>query len=314
MTPISLLKKHIRRPDRATRVPAAHGFSPIFAIASLFFLAATYSAEAAPLQIEAVVLRPLHAAEVPAQQTGLLRAMAVAEGQRVEQGQLLASLDDREAKLVVVRAKIEHTQAQAKANNRVQIQYAEKSLEVAQAELQRSHESIDQFAKSISQSQLDVERLTVEKITLEQQQAEHELALARFDQQLTQNLLEAAQLRFEQHQIRSPFAGKVVLVRGRVGEWVEVGAPVLRLVATDRLRAEGFLSAKMASASLVGSRVLLRVESQQQPLAGILRFVSPEMDAVTRQVRVWAEIPNPDGSLRPGQQGTLEIEESSKKP
>jgi len=275
--------------------------------ASLLFSVATSAAETVPLQIEAVVLRPLHAAEVPAQQTGLLRAIAVAEGQRVEKGQLLATLDDREAKLVVVRAKIEHTQAQAKANNQVRIQYAEKSLEVARAELQRSHESIQQFAKSISQSQLDVERLTVEKITLEQQQAEHELALARFDQQLSQNLLQAAQLRLDLHQIRSPFAGTVVLVRGRVGEWVEVGAPVMRLVATDRLRAEGFLSAEIASASLVGSPVHLRVEFQQQPVPGILRFVSPEMDPVTRQVRVWAEIPNPDGSLRPGQQGALEI-------
>jgi len=281
-------------------------------VASLLFTAATCAAEPVSLRIEAVVLRPLHAAEVPAQQTGLLRVVAVAEGQRVEKGQLLATLDASEAKLVVVRAKIEHAQAQAKANNQVHIQYAEKSLEVARAELQRSHESIEQFAKSISQSQLDVERLTVEKLTLEKQQAEHELALARFDQQLTQNLLEAAQLRLEQHQIRSPFAGSVVLVRGRVGEWVEVGAPVMRLVATDRLRAEGFLPAEMASASLVGRPVQLRVEFQQQPVAGILRFVSPEMDAVTRQVRVWAEIPNADGSLRPGQQGALEIVESEK--
>jgi len=274
---------------------------------SLLFPLVTCAAETATLQVGAVVLRPLHEAEVPAEQTGLLRGMAVVEGQRVEQGQLLALLDDREAKLLVVRAKIEQAQAEAKANNQVHIEYAEKGLEVARAELQRSKESIEQFAKSISQSQLDVERLTVEKLTLEQRQAEHELALARFDQQLTQNLLEAAELRLEQHQIRSPFAGRVVLVRGRVGEWVEVGAPVLRLVATDKLRAEGFMPADIASASLVGSQVQLRVESQEEPVMGILRFVSPELDVVTRQVRVWAEIPNRDGLLRPGEQGAMEV-------
>ncbi len=285
-------------------------------LVSLFCSVGASGAETVALRIESVVLRPLYAAEVPAQQTGLLRQMAVVEGQRVDQGQLLASLDDREAKLLVVRAQIEHAQAEAKAKNQVRIRFAEKALEVARAELQRSHESIQQFAKSISQSQLDVERLTVEKLTLEREQAEHELALAKFDQQLTQNQRETAQLRLEQHQIRSPFAGTVVLVRGRVGEWVEVGAPVLRLVATDRLRAEGFLPAELASVRLEGREVQFQVESDAQkvPVIGVLRFVSPELDAVTRQVRVWAEIPNADNRLRPGQQGAMEIGANSQQP
>ncbi|MCG8451277.1 MAG: efflux RND transporter periplasmic adaptor subunit [Pirellulales bacterium] len=42
-------------------------------------------------------------------------------------------------------------------------------------------------------------------------------------------------------------------------------------------------------------------------VTGTLRFVSPEMDPVTKQVRIWAELPNKDGKLRPGQQGALEI-------
>ena len=263
--------------------------------------------QGSPLQVESVVLRPLQDAEVSAQQAGLLDRIVASEGRRVEQGQLLAALDAREARLVVIRAKIEHEQAAVKANNRVQIQYAEKALEVANAELKRSHESIEQFAKSISQSQLDVERLTVEKLTLERQQAEHELALARFDQQMAQNQLEAAQLSLEQHQIYAPFAGTVVMVRGRVGEWVEVGAPILRLVATDKMRAEGFLPAELASTVLVGRQVRLQLESQPNPVAGVLRFVSPELDAVTRQVRIWAEIPNAEGLLRSGEQGSMEI-------
>lgn len=283
------------------------------ALAIAFTAAGGIAAELPGLRVGAVVLRPLHAAEVPARQTGLLKQMLVSEGQRVEQGQPLALLDTREAKLAVVRAKIEQEQAEAKASNRVPIQYAEKALEVASAELSRSHDSIEQFAKSISQSQLDVERLTVEKLTLERQQAVHELELARFDQQLAQNQLKAAQLRLNQHQIDAPFAGTVVLLRGRIGEWVEEGTPVLRLVATDKLRAEGFLPAELATADLVGRRVLLRVESQSQPVEGILRFVSPELDVVTRQVRVWAEIPNAEGALRSGEQGSMEIGEENGK-
>ncbi len=125
------------------------------------------------LVIDSVVLSPLDAAEVPAQQVGMLREIVVEEGATVEAGQVLARLDTRQAELDVAKARIEAAQAAAKANNRTKVAYAEKSLEVAQAELKRSQESIAQFAKSISQSQIDVERLTVEKLTLEKKQAEH---------------------------------------------------------------------------------------------------------------------------------------------
>ena len=45
----------------------------------------------------------------------------------------------------------------------------------------------------------------------------------------------------------------MTLVRGRAGEWVEPGTPVLRLVAIDRLRAEGFASADAVDASMLGA-------------------------------------------------------------
>ncbi len=270
--------------------------------------AAVAAEQPMPLRVESVVLRPLHAAEVPALQTGLLRNVVVKEGERVEAGQLLATLDDRLAKLAVTQAEQELAQAEAKAKNEISVLYAEKALEVAQAELQRSSESIEKFAKSISQSQLDVERLTVEKLTLERQQAEHELILERYGVQLKQTQLEAARTKLAQHQITAPFAGTVVLVRGRQGEWVEVGTGVLRLVSTDKLRAEGFLPAEQATTDLVGKTMRLEVtldEHPQQIHSGSVRFVSVEMEPVTRQVRFWVEIPNSGGALRPGQQGSL---------
>ncbi len=256
--------------------------------------------------IDSVVLSPLHAAEVPAQQVGMLREILVDEGAVVEAGQVLARLDVRQAKLDVAKAEIEAAQAAAQAGNLTKVEYAEKSLEVAQAELKRSQESIAQFAKSISQSQIDVERLTVEKLNLEKKQAEHELELNRFALRMKEQELAAAKLKLEQHGVQAPFAGTVVLVHGRIGEWLEIGAPVLRLVAVERLRAEGFLAAEDAAGDLVGRDVLFRSEAGKTA-KGKLRFVSPEMDAVTRQVRVWAELENSDEEFRSGQQGTLEI-------
>ena len=112
----------------------------------------------------------------------------------------------------------------------MRIEYAAKALEVARAELRRSEESIEKFAKSISQSQLDVERLTVEKLQLELRQAERERELARFDLRLKEIALEAARLQRDLHDVRAPFAGVVTLVRARAGEWVQPG---------DRIVSEG---------------------------------------------------------------------------
>ena len=61
-------------------------------------VAQSHEPENQPLVIDGVVLRPLRVAEVPAQQTGLLQSFAIREGERVEAGQLMASLDDRVAR------------------------------------------------------------------------------------------------------------------------------------------------------------------------------------------------------------------------
>jgi multidrug efflux pump subunit AcrA (membrane-fusion protein) len=79
-------------------------------------LSAADASGATPLVIDSVVLSPLDAAEVPAQQVGMLREIVVEEGATVEAGQVLARLDVRQAELDVAKARIEAAQAAAKAN------------------------------------------------------------------------------------------------------------------------------------------------------------------------------------------------------
>jgi macrolide-specific efflux system membrane fusion protein len=269
---------------------------------------ATAGAEEAVLTIDSVVLHPLVEAETPARQTGVLARIVVAEGAAVEAGAVLASLDERAATLAVKKAELERDQAAAKLHNTLAIEYADKALAVARAELRRSQESNEKFPSSISDSQLDVERLTVEKLQLERKQKEHELELQNFDLRLKQNALDAAQLELQLHVVRAPFAGVVSLVRARAGEWVQPGTPVLRMVAVDKLRAEGFAPADSMVEAMTGATVRFALENADEaPWEGRLAFVSPEVDPVARQVRIWAEIDNSQRKLRPGQQGRLLI-------
>ena len=261
------------------------------------------------IAVESVVLRLLEEAELPAQEAGVVVNVAAHEGQRVKQGALLAQLDDQVPRLAADAAKAKYDIAHEKATNDVKVRYAQKALEVSEAELRRSNESIEKFAKSVSQSQLDVERLTVQKNRLESEQADHEQAIAALEMKAQENELNAAKVQIARRQIVAPFDGVIVQVYLRKGEWAEPGQKALRIVNADRLKAEGFIRADDASRVAPGAPAKLVVErgGQQQQASGNIAFVSPEVDPITGQVRVWAEIDNHDARLRPGQAAKMAL-------
>ncbi len=255
------------------------------------------------IEVESVVLRLFEEAEVPAQEAGVVVNVAAREGQRVKQGELLAQLDDQVPRLAADAAKAKYDITHEKATNDVKIRYAQKALEVSEAELKRSTESIEKFAKSVSQSQLDVEQLTVQKNRLEAEEAEHEQSIAGLEMKAQENEWNAARAQIARRKIAAPFDGTIVQVYLRRGEWAEPGQKALRIVNADRLKAEGFIRAEDAAAASSGKPVELMIDlgGKPQTFSGKVAFVSPEVDPITGQVRVWAEIENHEGKLRPGQ-------------
>jgi len=82
------------------------------------------------------------------------------------------------------------------------------------------------------------------------------------------------------------------------------------VLRVDRLRVEGLVLAKELTGDLVGRRVTLTVDLPGRPAAefeGAMVFVSPEVNPVNSQVRVWAEVDNKKLLLRPGLRGNLTI-------
>ncbi len=274
-------------------------------ILSAFVLPTCAATAAPPVEVESVVLRLLEEAEVPAHESGMVTNVAVREGQRVKQGELLTQIDDQVARLAADAAQAQYEIAQAKATNDVRIRFTKKALEVSEAELRRSTESIERFAKSVSQSQLDVEQLTVQRNQLEAEQAAHEQQIAKLEMKAKANELSAARAAVARRRIMAPFDGVIVQVYVRKGEWVEPGQQALRIVNVDRLKAEGFVPAPQATADLEGKPVALTVETTDEMFSGTIVFVSPEVDPITGQVRVWAEVKNRDGRLRPGQPASM---------
>lgn len=280
---------------------------PTVWLSSVFAAAA---AELQPLRVADAVVTLSEQIEVPARSAGVLEKINVREGDVVRAGQIAGLMDDTDARLAVTKAETEAASARAEADNKLKVLAAEKAAAAAKAELQRAVESSEKYAKSVSQSELDRLRFQSEKGSLEHQQAEHERSQAQFTARIKENELAAARRTLELHRITAPAAGMVVDVRKHGGEWVEPGMPVLRIVRMDPLRVEAFVSAADAVGLRIGSEVSFQTtadEALSKRIVGKLSFVSPEIDPINGQVRIWADLPNSDGSLRPGLQGTLLI-------
>jgi macrolide-specific efflux system membrane fusion protein len=195
------------------------------------------------------------------------------------------------------------------------VRFAKKSHEVADAELRRARESVDKFRKSVSDTELDRLRLAAERTLLEIEQAEQDQQIAALTHQLKSTEVAVAEQSIERRKVISPLDAMVVEVKRRVGEWVQPGDVVARLVRVDRVRAEGFLPASSVAPNLLGAPALLTLERDakgSERFEGKIAFVSPEVNPVNNLVRVWAEFNNRDGSLRPGLKGRLTIQPASR--
>jgi macrolide-specific efflux system membrane fusion protein len=157
---------------------------------------------------------------------------------------------------------------------------------------------------------LEKSRLDAEQAELEMELARSELELAKIKANLAASDLELAKRSVEIRKILAPLQGVVVSVLNRPGEWVRPGDKMFRIVRTDRLRAEGFVAASAVTRDLRGAEVIVVPEftdKLSQRFSGKIVFVSPEIDPVNGQVRVWAEVGNPEGRLRPGLRAKMTI-------
>ena len=288
----------------------------LFTIVSLFLQQPLRAADdkstvRSELQIDSVLVSLIEEVEVPAREVGQLNMIKVKEGMTVEKGAVLAQIEDSEAVLLLQQASLEYEMARLKAANDVDLRFARKAHEVANAELQRAEDSIKKYPKSISKTELDRLKLTSEKSELEIEQAAEERKTTQLEASLKQNAEQIASLAVQRRKVVSPINGMVVQILIRNGEWVRPGDTVLRILRLDRLRAEGLINAsRLQEQDLKDRPVTLVVNpgtKQAMEFQGKISFVSPEINPVNNQTRVWAEIENPDLKLKPGMRASLII-------
>lgn len=119
--------------------------------------------------------------------------------------------------------------------------------------------------------------------------------------------VEEASIRVGKLTIRAPFAGIVGLRRIQPGQYVKVGDPVVELTRVDPLQLVFSVPQRHASELAVGQGVLATAGRCGERFEGKVTAIEPMVDPATRTVKLKAEVPNPDGQLRPGMAASVRL-------
>ena len=231
---------------------------------------------------------------VPAREGGVLDELKVREGEYVEKGDVLGTIDRTDAVLALAVATHEYAAAKQTAENPLSIKAAVKAYEVALAEYESSLEANEKHAGLVMETELRRQKLQADRAKMQAELASHELLIANLDAKAKYEALQRAQAALDRRQIVSRINGVVVKSLKHEGEWVQPGEPVMRIVQMDRLRVEGEIDGrKYARHEVIGRPVRITVfltGGGQETLEGKIVYASSIVESNEYTVR--AEIDN----------------------
>lgn len=236
---------------------------------------------------------------LPAEASEVLLRIAVAEGERVEAGQLLLELDPRrqDARIAQARAEVEQAAAHLAelsngarsetidaaradlARNRAELTDAERSFsriaelyqrqQVAIAELDRARAARDQASAATRSAEAQLRELTngTRPEQLEQAAAALEAARGNLDQ---------LQVGREHLSLRAPRAGLVDALPFKVGDQPPAGAELVSLLVGEQPYARVFIPASIRAQVSVGDLMRVFVEGVEQPFQARVRSIRSE--------------------------------------
>jgi multidrug efflux pump subunit AcrA (membrane-fusion protein) len=251
--------------------------------------------------------------QILAETAGATTRLLVEEGDAVEPGQVLAQLDDREARLGVERAKVQLAEAEQAYTSLVRLDKQEAELAMRSAEL-AAEEARDQHRRAASMasrgliSQQDLEAKRTRRDTTEVLAEQGRVRLlyktiddARFRFERAKTELQEAQLRLQYTTVKAPFAGVISQRRVTQGQYVQKNQHLFTIVDTQRLLARTYLPEKFSRGVAVGQEAYVKVEAHpQQRFEARVTLVSPVVESDSGTFKVTVELSAPPPELKPG--------------
>jgi RND family efflux transporter MFP subunit len=298
----------LRRPIAASGLVAASFLVPVAFLLPLAFIAESdrpvvaadlqTPSQAGQIVIKDCNIKAVQTARVATDRPGVIAQIDPQEGDTVKKGDEIVRLMDD-----VPRANWEV--AKLVADDKIEVQYAEKLNAVDAVEYIRSVEANRKAPGTISEIELRRLELAEQRSALQIDKAKHDMAV---------NDMKAKQAKVEldTYHIMAPFDGAVSQVLKHRGEAVKQGDTILEMVNTDMVHVEGLVGERDIWRVQRGSpvTVVLNIKNadlpvERQTFRGKIGFV--DSVATVSETRVWAEVPNPGNVLRPGFNATMTI-------
>ncbi len=258
--------------------------------------------------------KPVKEVSLRSQVEGRLLNLYVDVGDRVTQGQILASLDDAllatnvsqaRAELAALSSELARTQAQVK-NARIQLERARVELHQAESDAARYTQLADIGAVSAQQAEsFQTAAKVAQKSVLSAQQqirTEEQAVAAALGRVAAQKAAIAqTQQRQSYARLTSPITGVVLEKISEPGNLISPGNEVLKLGDFSRVKVFVPVSELDLSNIRVGQSVEVKLDALAgKSLAGKVSRISPVADSTARQVPVEVTIPNPNNQIGSG--------------
>lgn len=246
-------------------------------------------------------IRAIDSADLSARAVGNVSAIHVKEGEQVQKGQLLVTIDTRELDAQARRAGAAGSEvASAIAGAEAAADAARARYELAQSTWKRY--SVLRERNSVSPQEFDEVDAELRMAEAELDRARKGLEGARARGAGVREEISAAQTVAGFGRVVAPFDGVVARRYVDVGSQAAPGVPLIRIDGGNGFRIDAALDETLGGAVGVGNRVPVRIDALNVAVEGRVVDVVPAIDASTRTFTVKIAIPETPG-LRAGLSG-----------
>lgn len=256
---------------------------------------------------------------------GRLTEILVDLGSRVTKGQPVARLDPTDFQLRVRQAEAALQQARSRlglapdgSDDRIDaaqtapVRQAKATLDEARLKRERAVQLFKE--QLVPQSELDAAEANYLVAESRYQDAEDEVRNRRALLAQRRSELELARQQLADSVLTAPFDGAVRERQGTLGQYLAVGQPVVTIVRMHPLRLRLSVPERDAASLRAGQEVRVHIEGDANVYAGRVVRLSPAIEEASRTLSLEAEVPNPNGVLRPGSFARAEIVTSADQP
>ncbi len=246
-------------------------------------------------------LRPYQEVDLHSKVAGFLTNITVDIGDRVEAGQLLATLEVPELGDDIQRANA------ALKRNEQEIARAQAAYEDAHLVYSRLAAVDKAQPNLIAQQELDA---ALEK----DQTTSSSLAAAKAEVDVSRAEIAKLQTMLKYSRIVAPFSGVITKRYADPGALIQAGVssstqalPLVRLSQNDKLRLDIPVSIAYVSRIKIGDPAEVHVESCNKTFAGTIARSTRKVDSATRTMEVEVDVPNADLTLIPGMYASVSL-------